>query len=69
MKLTIKNIFIYSCEKIKFFNDGLLLMSWHDSLFLRTFQKIDSYKVELVMKKPNATAGYDPVLEVFFTRK
>lgn len=59
----------YSEATCDFINDGLLLMSWHDSLFLQTFQKMDSNKVELVMKKPNATAGYDPILEVLFTKK
>ncbi len=59
----------YSEATCEFVGDGLLLMSWHDSLFLQTFQKMDANKVELVMKGPNATAGYDPVLEVLFTRK
>jgi hypothetical protein len=44
-------------------------MSWHDSLFVQTFKKINSNKVELIMKKPNATAGDDQVLEVIFTSK
>ncbi|KPK87432.1 hypothetical protein AMJ80_12150 [bacterium SM23_31] len=59
----------YSEATCEFIDDGLLLMSWHDSLFLQTFQKMDSNKVELVMKKPYAIAGYDPVLEVLFTKK
>lgn len=59
----------YSEATCKFIGDGLLLMSWHDSLFLQTFQKMDTAKVELVMKKPNAAAGYDSVLEVLFTKK
>ena len=59
----------YSEATCIFVSDDLLLMSWHDSLFLQTFQKVDSNTVELVMKQPNATAGYDPVLEVIFTKK
>lgn len=52
-----------------FMSDDLLLMSWQDSLFLQTFRKIDENRVELVMKQPNASAEYDPVLEVLFTRE
>jgi hypothetical protein len=59
----------YSESTCNFMSDDLLLMSWHDSLFLQTFQKVDANKVELVMKQPNATAGYDPVLDVLFTKK
>ena len=59
----------YSEATCNFMSDDLLLMSWHDSLFLQTFQKLDANTVALVMKKPNATAGYDPVLEVLFTKK
>ena len=59
----------YSEATCEFVDDGLLLMSWHDSLLLQTFQKVNANTVELVMKKPNATAGYDPVLEVLFTKK
>jgi len=59
----------YSEATCDFVEEGLLLMSWHDSLFLQTFQSVGSHKVELVMKRPTATAGYDPVLHVVFTRK
>jgi hypothetical protein len=59
----------YSEATCEFINDGLLLMSWHDCLFFQTFKKIDANKVELIMKKPIATAEHDQVLKVIFTKK
>jgi len=59
----------YSEATCDFINDGLLLMSWHDTLFLQTFQKIGPDKVELEMKKPNEQAEYEQMLKVVFTKK
>jgi len=59
----------YSEATCEFIDDGLLMMNWHDLLFLQTFQKMDSNTVELVMKKPYSTAGYDPILEILFTKE
>ena len=59
----------YSQATCNFVNDEMLLMNWHDTLLIQTFQKMDSNRVELLMKQPNETAGYDPILEVMFTRK
>ena len=59
----------YSESTCEFVNENVLLMSWHDSLFLQTFEKIGPNKVELIMKKPYTTDEADPVLKVLFTKK
>jgi hypothetical protein len=58
----------YSEATCKFVDDGLLLMSWHDSLFVQTFRRLGPEKVELIMKEPQAVAGHDPILKVIFTK-
>jgi hypothetical protein len=52
-----------------FINNETLLLNWHNSLLIQTFQKIESDKVILKMEEPNAEGKYIPILEVIFTRK
>ena len=59
----------YEAATCQFVNKDLLLMNWHEILFVQTFQKTGANTVELIMSQPNDTAGYDPVLKVLFTKK
>lgn len=52
-----------------FVNNETLLLNWHNSLLIQTFQKIGSDKVILKMEEPNAECEYVPIMEVTFSRK
>jgi hypothetical protein len=51
-----------------FLSDDVLVMNWHDSLLVQTFVKESPDKIVLKMQYPSVEKGYQPVLEVIFTR-
>lgn len=59
------NFMTATCE---FVNDEVLAMNWHDSLLVQTFVKDGPNSILLKMQFPDLQDGYDPVLEVKFTR-
>lgn len=55
-----------SCE---FIEKNKLVMNWHDTVLIQTFEKIDANQIILKMEYPSKKGGYDLVLEVVFKRK
>ncbi len=52
-----------------FINNNTLFMSWHDSILIQTFKKIDQNTVELRMENPDKEGKFELILEVLFKRK
>ena len=52
-----------------FIDNETLYLTWHDSLLIQTFRKVDSNKVILRMENPTSEGKYELILEVIFTRK
>lgn len=59
----------FSTATCNFINDKTLFMSWHDSLLIQTFEKVDSNKVILKMENPNSEGEYELIMRVIFTRE
>ena len=52
-----------------FTDEDTLFMSWHNSLLIQTFKKINKNKVVLHMSNTTSENQFDLVLEVILTRK
>jgi hypothetical protein len=52
-----------------FITDDILAMNWHDALLVQTFTKESAARIILRMQHPTVQGGYEPVMEVIFTRK
>ena len=59
----------YDTATCNFINDKTLFMSWHGSLLIQTFTKIDENTVELRMENPDKDGIFELVLEVIFKRR
>ena len=52
-----------------FINEDILHLSWHDSLLIQTFSKVDPNRIVLRMEHPSSEEKYELILEVIFTRE
>jgi len=52
-----------------FVSDDTLFLSWHDTLLIQTFKKVDKNKVILRMEQPTSEGKYELLLEVILTRQ
>lgn len=64
-----ENSGIFLTASCNFINDDYLLMNWHDSLFVQTFEKIDADKIFLKMQNQTSNNEYELIMEVTMTRK
>jgi hypothetical protein len=59
----------FSQATCDFINNDNLFLSWHDSILIQTFSKINSNNVILRMERPISNGKYELILEVIFKRK
>jgi hypothetical protein len=59
----------YRTATCNFINDDTLLIHWHDTLLIQSFQKTGSDQVMLRMESPDSEGNYRSVLNVVFSKK
>lgn len=53
----------------KFLDENTLFMSWHDTLLIQTFERLQDDKITLTMSLPGDAQNFRPILKVEFHKK